>query len=303
MGSHVYGVGGRLIRVPHREVLDVTSSARAGPRRPPTPGWIGDKLAKILERLLELTVVMPSWLKVSGFVKDRKEAYVYVQRLVRLGVLERTGRWGVYKVRHDVIARLLQLPVRRISEGIARARRRPQLLTNGGGVRRTSPCGLVGPLSNGLGCVGGGCVGGVGYVGLFVDNVRGVGGGVYCLWPGGRVGLVEVRDLGLFYDSVLYFEVCHVVGGVSVEGQVVVYSNSGDSVRFGGGCVRVEWRPPEGLVSRVGVAGALRASRVEFVRAWVALSVVLREGLGLSKQYLSSLYGWLGRLWGLGGLG
>jgi hypothetical protein len=35
------------------------------------------------------------------------------------------------------------------------------------------------------------------------------------------------------------------------------------------------------------------------VRAWVALSVVLRFGLGLSRHHLSSLYSWLGGLWGL----
>jgi hypothetical protein len=310
--SHVFDrIGGRLIRVRHREVLDATSSTTRQPRRPPGPSWVGDKLVAVLERLLELTVVMPSWLKAMGFVKDRKEAYVYVQRLVKLGVLERTGRWGVYRVRHDVVARLLQLPVRRIAEGIARARRRIQLLTDGGGVRRASPCVPVCP-SSVVGLCGVGRVGscglvcsrsnGLGYVGLFVDNVRGVRGGVYEPWPGGRGCLVGVRDLRLFYGSVSYFEPCHVVCGVSLEGQVVVYSNSGDRGRFGC-CVRVEWRPPEGFVSSAGVRGTLGRSRVELLRAWVALSVVLRYGLGLSRRYLSSLYSWLGRLWGLGGLG
>jgi hypothetical protein len=285
---HVYGgIGGRLIRVRRGEVLDVASATRA----PPTPSWIGDKLAGILENLLSLTVVMPSWLKAMGFVKDRKEAYVYIQRLVRLGALERTGRWGVYRVKHDAIVKLLQLPVRRISEGIERARRRLQPLANGGGVRRASVGGLVRL-----------CFGGLSYVGLFVDNVRGVGGGVYCPWPGGRGVLLRVGDLRLFYDGVSYFEPCHVVGGVSLGGLVVVYSNPGDLVGFGG-CARVEWRPPGGFVSSSGVRGTLRRSRVEFLRAWVALSVVLRFGLGLSGRYLSSLYSWLGRVWGLGGLG
>jgi hypothetical protein len=282
-------IGGRLIRVPRGEVLDATGTSR-------TPSWVGDKLAKILERLLELTVVMPSWLKAMGFAKDRKQAYVYVQRLVRLGALERTGRWGVYRVRHDVVARLLQLPVRRISEGIQRARRKSKLLLDGGGVRRARPCGLVGSLSGGLVVPR---FNGLGYCGLFVDSVRGVGGGVYRPYPGGRVALLGVGDLKLFYEGVGYFEVTHVVGGVGLEGQVVVYSNSGDVGRFGEG-VRVEWRPPGGLVSSNGVVGTLRASRVELVKAWVALSVVLGEGLGLSKRCLSSLYSWLGRVWGLG---
>jgi hypothetical protein len=274
-------VGGVLIKVSRGEALDVASSAGARP----APSWIGDRIAGILERLLELTVVMPSWLKAQGFVKDRKEAYVYIQRLVKLGALERTEKHGVYKVKHDTVAKLLQLPVRRISEGLRRARQKLQLLANGGGVRRASPGGLVVPRD-------------VGYVGLFVDNVRGVRGGVYCPYPGGRGGLVEVRDLRLFYGSVSYFEVCHVVGGVSLDGQVVVYSNPGDLLRFGE-CVRVEWRPPGGFVSSAGVVGTLRRSRVELLRAWVALSVVVGEGLGLSRRHLSSLYSWLGRVWGL----
>ena len=224
-----------------------------------------------------------------------------------MGVLERTSKYGVYRVNHNVIARLLQLPVRHISAGIARARRKLQILMDGGGVRRASPCVLVCPSFNGVGCAGpcglaGPLYNGVGYVGLFVDNVRGVKSGVYSPFPGGRGVLVEVRDLRLFYGSVCYFEVTHVVGGVSVDGQVVVYSNPGDRLRFWDS-VRVEWRPPEGFVSSNGVRGTLQRSRVEFVRAWVALSTVLRFGLGLSKQYLSSLYGWLGRLWGVGGLG
>jgi hypothetical protein len=286
---HVYdGMGGRLKRVSHQEALDATSSTRVRPGARPTPSWIGDRVAEILERLLELTVVMPSWLKAQGFAKDRKEAYVYMQRLLKLGALEKTDRYGVYRVRHDVIARLLQLPVRRISEGLRRARERLRLLTNGGGVRRARPCGLVLPGFDGLG-----------FVGLFVDNVRCVGNGLFRPWPGGRGVLFRVSDLGLFCSNVCYFEVCHVVGGVGLGGQVVVYSNSGDMARLGE-CVRVEWRPPENFVSEAGVRGTLQRSRVEFLRAWVALSVVLREGLGLPRSYLSSLYSWLGNLWGLG---
>jgi len=138
---------------------------------------------------------MPSWLKAMGFAKDRKQAYVYIQRLVRLGALEKTERYGVYKVRHDVIARLLQVPVRRISEGIQRARRRLQLLTNGGGVRRTSPCGRVCPLVRGLG--------GLGCLLIMLGCWGWCLSSVFCWWG----GLVEVRDLRLFYDGVCYFEV------------------------------------------------------------------------------------------------
>jgi hypothetical protein len=61
----------------------------------------------------------------------------------------------------------------------------------------------------------------LGYVGLFVDNVRGVHGGGYFPYPSGRGCLLDVRDLRLFYDGVCYFEVTHVVSGVSVGSRLL----------------------------------------------------------------------------------
>jgi len=98
---------------------------------------------------------MPSWLKAQGFVKDRKEAYVYVQRLVKRRGFGEDREVGVYKVRHDVIVRLLQLPVRHISEGIRRARERVKLLTDGEVLDVLGPVGLLGQymVVGLLGCV------------------------------------------------------------------------------------------------------------------------------------------------------
>jgi len=190
--SGVWGGGGKLIGVRRGEVLDV-SSARA--RSETSPAWIGDRVAGMLERLLELTHVMPSWLKAMGFAKDRKQAYVYMQRFVRLGVVEKTEKYGVYRVRHDVIVKLLQLPVRRISEGLRKTKEKLQLLTNGGGVRRASPCGRVCPSVRGLG--------GLGCLLIMLGCWGWCLSSVFCWWG----GLVEVRDLRLFYDGVCYFEV------------------------------------------------------------------------------------------------
>jgi DNA-binding MarR family transcriptional regulator len=137
-----------------------------------------------------------------------------------------------------------------------------------------------------------GCGGRVGYVGRFFDNVRGYVGGVFV--RSGRGSLVS--SLAGF-DRVSYFEVTHVVKGLSVEGFVVVYTNDGDVGRFGGCVVRVEWRPPEGVVKSNPPASVLRLSRFEFVKAFKALAVVLKELL--LPDDLADLYAWLGRRWGL----
>jgi predicted transcriptional regulator len=141
-----------------------------------------------------------------------------------------------------------------------------------------------------------GCSGRVGYVGRFFDNVRGYVGGVFV--QSGRGSLVS--SLAGF-DRVSYFEVTHVVKGLSVEGFVVVYTNDGDVGRFGGCVVRVEWRPPEGVVSNNPPASVLRLSRFEFVKAFKALSLVLKELL--LPEDLADLYAWLGRRWRLVGRG
>ena len=68
---------------------------------------------------------------------------------------------------------------------------------------------------------------------------------------------------------------------------------------FGDCVVRVEWRPPEGVVKSNPPASVLRFSRFEFVKAFKALSLVLKEIL--LPEDLADLYAWLGRLWRLVG--
>jgi hypothetical protein len=135
----------------------------------------------------------------------------------------------------------------------------------------------------------------LGYLGLFLDNVRGWGCGRYRQL--GRSELLKLGDLDLFFsNSVRYFEVCHVVSDVVLDGVVVVYTNVEDFSRFGSGCVRVEWRPPRNFVKRQGL-GALRKGLLELVEAFRAIAVVLGRCLSLGE--LSKLYAWLSASWGL----
>jgi DNA-binding MarR family transcriptional regulator len=140
-----------------------------------------------------------------------------------------------------------------------------------------------------------GC-GGVGYVGRFFDNVRGYVGGVFV--QSGRGSLVS--SLAGF-DGLSYFEVVHVIRGFNVEGIIVIYTNDDDLRLFGDCVVRVEWRPPEGVVKSNPPASVLRLSRFEFVKAFKALSLVLKELL--LPEDLADLYAWLGRRWRLVGRG
>jgi DNA-binding MarR family transcriptional regulator len=140
-----------------------------------------------------------------------------------------------------------------------------------------------------------GC-GGVGYVGRFFDNVMGYVGDSFV-----RSGRDSLLTSLAGFDKLSYFEVTHLVRGFNVDGIVVIYVNEGDVGRFGSCVVRVEWRPPGGVVSSNPPASVLRLSRFEFVKAFKALSVVLKELL-LPKD-LADLYAWLGRRWRLMGCG
>jgi hypothetical protein len=138
-------------------------------------------------------------------------------------------------------------------------------------------------------------VGRPGYLGLFLDNVRwfGLGGGWHQL-P--RSKLLRFGDLDPEW-LVTYSEVAHVVGNLVLDGVVVVYTNAEDFRRFGAGAVRVEYRPPSGLVRRNGLASALLLAREELVKAFKSLAVVLGEIL--TRKRLLELYSWLGGLWGV----
>jgi predicted transcriptional regulator len=139
-----------------------------------------------------------------------------------------------------------------------------------------------------------GCDGGVGYVGRFFDNVRGYVGGVFV--QSGRDALLS--SLAGF-DRLSYFEITHLVKGFDVKGIIVIYTNDGDLGRFGGCVIRVEWRPPRGVVSNNPPASVLRLCRFELVKGFKALAVVLRELL--LPEDLADLYAWLGRRWRLVG--
>jgi hypothetical protein len=133
------------------------------------------------------------------------------------------------------------------------------------------------------------------YLGLFLDNIRWLGlDGRWHQLP--RSGLLRLGDLDPGW-SVGYAEVAHAVGGVVLDGVVVVYTNAEDFGRFGGGAVRVEYRPPRGYVRRSGLASALLLAKHELVKAFKAMAAVLGEVLPARR--LLELYSWLGGLWGV----
>lgn len=125
--------------------------------------------------------------------------------------------------------------------------------------------GFLGSFGSGVGGGFGGLVGfgfGVfgGFSGLFLDNVRGLVGGVVVWGDRGFVrGFGEVGG----FDRVWYGEVGGFVFGVGLGGCLVVYSRSsgvgGSGGSFGGfpSCT-VEWRPPAGFVGRFGLWGLAR---------------------------------------------
>jgi hypothetical protein len=253
------------------------------------PKWISDLHYAILSRIKGYFVFEPKLLVKWGFAKDEKCAYVYTKRLERLGVIVRSKR-GSYRVVHNVVERLLQLPIRMISTDV-RLRK---------GTRVSSPLGvlslegylpkvasskpskliLLGPYLRPR------------YLGLFLDNIRGWSCGRYKQLP--RELLLKPRDLDLFFSNkVSYFEVCHLVGNVLMDGCVVVYTNLEDLERFGASC-RVEYRPLRDFVKDNGLF-TLRKGVVELSKAFRALAIVLRSCLPVDE--LKSLFSWLSSLW------
>jgi len=267
------------------------SNLRSSPSEeldPPTPKWISDLQYAMLSRIQEYRFFEPRQLVRWGFAKDKKVAYVYAKKLERLGAIVKVGR-GLYRVVHDAIAKLLQRPVRMIATGV-RLSKGTRLSKPAGALLDFSgasdpPAGpsklvLLGPYLRPR------------YLGLFLDNVRGFRCGRYEQL--GRDLLLMPCDLELFVpNKVSYFEVCHLVGNVLVDGCVVVYTNSGDLDRFGPSC-RVEYRPPEGFVRGSGLL-TLRKAAVELSKCFRAIAVVLRSCLHVDE--LRSLFSWLSSLW------
>jgi hypothetical protein len=254
-------------------------------------GWVSDSTYEVLMYLQSFSTVRPYDLVIAGYCKNSETAYVYVQRLVKKGVLQRVGR-GIYKVVHEVIQKLLKLPIRKISNG-KKVRKSKQGVSDSAvrfskGTRGVF-CGVGGVVEGvgGFGLNGGG----FGYVGVFFDNVR---------WVGfdGRFHQLD-RDKLLTYgslpDNIRYFEVTHVVSGDVLDGVVVIYTNVEDFSRFEKASVRVNWLPPSGFVKRNGVAGTVHYAKYEFVKAFKYLAVVLKEVLPIKE--LNNLFNWLSWVW------
>ena len=266
-----------LISTSKAQVLD---GAESGGR------WLGDREVEILIHLLSFDRFSPVDL-VPHFCKDRKTAYVYVQRLVRKGFVEKVAR-GVYRlVRDRVEALLRRLPkVRAISRGRRRV-----------GVRQ--PEGTSAPLMAVVGRPATSAsvvsyplrVSGVS--GPFLDNLRFYDSeGCFRVKPRGEMWRLE-HLASVDVSRVSYLETVFLLGGHELPGNLVLYSDPG---RFPG-AVKVEWRPPRGFVRRSGVAGALSMAREVYVTGFRALARVLAEVL--PRPRLVELAGWLSRVWGV----
>lgn len=275
--------GWRVYKPYYGELLEVSSRKE----------WVSDIAYEILMYLQELETVRPYDLVIANFCKDSKTAYVYIQRLIKKGVLQKTG-WGTYKVIHEAIKKLLKLPVRKVSTG--KKEKKEKVVRKPEGTRGLE---VGGGLGGGVGVGGvfggslfvGGGFGSLGYVGLYFDNVR---------WVGfdGRLHQLERGRLlayGQLPDGVRYFEVAHVVSGDVLDGVVVIYTNVEDFSRFGKPSVRVEWRPPSNYVRRNGVANAVHYGKHELVKAFKSLAVVLKNVM--TPRELSGLFNWLLWVW------
>jgi DNA-binding MarR family transcriptional regulator len=209
--------------------------------------------------------------------RDRRRVYDSLKRLVERCLVEKDKR-KMYKLTEQGLKILAKVRVVNLSKN---HEKKNSERNSQGASEDTTPDGRCGR---------------VGYVGRFFDNVRGWVGGSYV--QSGRDALISSL---VGFDKVSYFEVAHVVRGFNVEGVIVVYTNEDDLGRFGGCVVRVEWRPPEGVVSGNSPASVLRLSRFEFVKGFKALAVILKELL--LPDDLADLYVWLGRRWRLVGSG
>jgi hypothetical protein len=298
---HSAEVSHHRIHVATRDLISSTGSQLLDSSR-----WVGDYTYRLLLFLSDLEELRPRDL-VPYFCSNPKSAYSVVRRLERMGVVRRVAR-GVYRVVGDAVRRLLRLPVRYIRGG---ARRSPARFANGttpadpATVYAQSSTSLLPvyyksttsllPVYRGSTAVDPAVAGRPRYLGLFLDNVRRYDpDGRYRQSP--RHVLMRPRDLDPGW-LVAYSEVTHVVGNSVLDGVVVVYTNAEDFRRFGGGAVRVEWRPPSGYVRRNGLASAVLLAREELVKAFRAMAVVLGEVL--TGRRLFELYSWVGRLWGV----
>jgi predicted transcriptional regulator len=242
--------------------------------------FLGDLEFQILSYYVNSGFVVDSLTAIARSINaDVRRVYDAIKRLTSRGFLEKVRR-GAYKITEAGRQAVLKLKVRKLSK-------KSKENKENGNTREASqgkPQGTGGGLG---GCVVGGFGGGVGWGGLFLDNVRWwCGGRFYQLGRGWVLGLGDL----VFADRVSYCEVGHWVWGLGLDGVVVVYSNVED-----GGRVRVEWRPPAGFVARNGVASAVRYGGREFVKAFKALAVVVRESV--PRRELERLFRWVEWAW------
>ena len=238
--------------------------------------FLGDLEFRILSYYVNSGFVVDSLSAIARSINaDVRRVYDAVKRLVLRGFLEKVRR-GAYRITEAGRQAVMKLKVRKLSK-------KSKENKENGNTREASQ-GKPQGTGGGLGGFGGV---GVGWGGLFLDNVRWwCGGRFYQLGRGWVLGLGDL----VFGDRVSYCEVGHWVDGLGLDGVVVVYSNAED-----GGRVRVEWRPPSGFVARNGVASAVRYGGREFVKAFKALAVVVRESV--SRRELERLFRWVEWAW------
>jgi predicted transcriptional regulator len=243
--------------------------------------FLGDLEFQVLSYYVNSGFVVDSLTVIARSINaDVRRVYDAIKRLVLRGFLEKVRR-GAYKITEAGRQAVMKLKVRKLSK------KSKEIKESQG-----KPQGTGGGLGGGGVVLGGGLGGGVGWGGLFLDNVRWwCGGRFYQLGRGWVLGLGDL----VFAERVSYCEVGHWVDGLGLDGVVVVYSNVGD----GGGRVRVEWRPPSGFVARNGVASAVRYGGREFVKAFKALAVVVRESV--PRRELERLFRWVEWVWFRGG--
>jgi DNA-binding MarR family transcriptional regulator len=238
--------------------------------------FLGDLEFRILSYYVNSGFVVDSLSAIARSINaDVRRVYDAVKRLVLRGFLEKVRR-GAYRITEAGRQAVMKLKVRKLSK-------KSKENKENGNTREASQ-GKPQGTGGGLGGFGGV---GVGWGGLFLDNVRWwCGGRFYQLGRGWVLGLGDL----VFAERVSYCEVGHWVDGLGLDGVVVVYSNAED-----GGRVRVEWRPPSGFVARNGVASAVRYGGREFVKAFKALAVVVRESV--PRRELERLFRWVEWAW------
>jgi len=241
--------------------------------------FLGDLEFQVLSYYVNSGFVVDSLTAIARSINaDVRRVYDAIKRLTSRGFLEKVRR-GAYKITEAGRQAVMKLKVRKLSK-------KSKENTQAQEVREASQGKPRGTGGGDGGGVGGG-FGGVGWGGLFLDNVRWWCGGVF--YQLGRGWVLGLGDL-VFADRVSYCEVGHWVCGLGLDGVVVVYSNAED-----GGRVRVEWRPPSGFVARNGVASAVRYGGREFVKAFKALAVVVRESV--PRRELERLLRWVEWAW------